>query len=359
MGPNSPVISVLMTVCNGGRYLLEAVESILRQSFGDFEFLIVDDGSSDSTPQILRDLRDPRIVTYKNDVNLGIPKSLNRILPLARGRYVTRMDCDDISVLNRFAVQVSYLEAHPEIGLLGSACLLIDSEGSKKGLMTGPSTDLEIRWKMLLTNPFVQSSVCLRRDVVEQEGIRYDERFAASQDYDLWTRMLVRTRGCNLPEPVVKYRVHGKGITGQKRDEQLRNHDLIAFQAIRRTLSDFCVTLEEISELRRFLVGTYPSEGELSVAPVILLERYAKLLAAFVARYSHEANIRDLRRTEANAIASRLRGQPLGLRWLKVAGKVLALEPALMGEAARRGIGGLLCRPGGPSGQNHPSGLFL
>jgi glycosyltransferase involved in cell wall biosynthesis len=336
MGSNSPVISVLMTVYNGDQYLLEAVESILQQSFGDFEFLIVDDGSSDDTAPILRTLRDSRIVAYQNGVNLGIPRSLNRILPLARGRYITRMDSDDVCMEHRFAAQVGFQEVHSEIGLVGSACLLIDSDGSEKGLLIKPATDVDIRWKMLLTNPFVQSSVMFRRNLIEREGFRYDERFAASQDYELWARILEKTRGHNLPEPLLRYRVHTKSITGEKREEQLRNHDLIAFQKIRRTLPDFRVTLEEISELRRFLVARCPGEGEVGADGVVLVGRYVKLLTAFVARYSEEAGIADLRRTEAVEIASLLKMQPFGLGWLNVAARLLSLEPKLIGELARR-----------------------
>ena len=342
---HTPVISVLMTVYNGGRYLLEAVESILGQSFGDFEFLILDDGSSDYTPQILRSLRDPRIVTYRNDLNLGIPKSLNRILSLARGRYVTRMDSDDISVANRFAGQVEFLNAHPEIGLSGSACVAIGPEGSEVGLRTKPTSDLAIRWHMLLDNPFVQSSVMFRHHLIDGEVGGYDEGFPASQDYDLWARILERTRAHNSPEPLIKYRIHDVGITGKRRHEQLRNHDVIVFRVTQRTLPEFHVTFEEMSELRRFLVARAPGEDEVRIDPVALVGRYASLLTAFVARYSKEPGIEGLRRTEALKIARLLMRHRAGFRWLTVAARLLALEPALIKDAARRGVGRVLSGP--------------
>jgi len=136
----SPIVSVLMSVYNSERHLRQSIQSVLDQSFADFEFVIVEDGSEDSSPRILSEFarQDARIVLIKNETNRGLAASLNRGLERAQGKYVARQDADDISLPNRLELQSAYLETHPEIGILGSACTIIDEEEKNLGVTRSP-----------------------------------------------------------------------------------------------------------------------------------------------------------------------------------------------------------------------------
>ena len=130
-GPSrlTPKLSVVMSVLNGEPYLREAVESILNQTFEDFEFIVLDDGSTDNTVQILESYDDPRMVRLYNPANLGLPKSFNRGLSVCRGEFIVRQDADDMSMPSRFMTQLHYLERHPDIGVLGTQMDVVDERG--------------------------------------------------------------------------------------------------------------------------------------------------------------------------------------------------------------------------------------
>ena len=273
-----------MSVYNDARYLPAAVESILGQTFRDFEFLIVDDGSTDRTRDYLGRLRDPRVHVMRNPMNLGLTRSLNRGIDAAAGSLVARMDADDVALPDRLARQVAFFQKHPDVGIAGSARLLIDERGDFVAHAPAVEDDLGIRWKCLLGNPFAHPTVMLRRDVLEQHGLRYDETFQTAQDYELWTRLLTITRAATLREPLLKYRLRD-GVSRLRKVEQLRNHDMIAHAAIGRLLPGFSIDLQGVSQLRgRFgghsvrNPGMDPSER--------WVEKYEALRAAFRARYA-------------------------------------------------------------------------
>ncbi|PYV85413.1 MAG: hypothetical protein DMG05_22715 [Acidobacteria bacterium] len=201
-----PKVTVLMTVYNGERHLREAIEGVLRQTFQDFEFLIINDGSSDSTREVTLSYRDPRIRLVNNEHNLGQTRSLNRGLELAKGQFIARQDADDISEPERLARQVAFLETHAEVALLGTWYKKIDAQGNPLGDRKLPCDCMDIRWSLLFFCPFVHSSVMLRKSaILEQIGF-YDETFAYAQDYELWSRIARRLAVANLGEFLVKYR---------------------------------------------------------------------------------------------------------------------------------------------------------
>ncbi len=125
----NPKVSVIMSVYNGDKYLREAIESILNQTFTDFEFIIVNDGSTDNSLEIIESYDDERIKTINNKKNIGLTKSLNKALKFAKGKYIARQDADDVSLPNRFEKQVEYLDSHPEVALVGTSVYLIDENG--------------------------------------------------------------------------------------------------------------------------------------------------------------------------------------------------------------------------------------
>jgi len=217
---NVPV-SVIMPVFNGERFLRQAIESILQQTHADFEFIIVDDGSTDATPSILASYRDGRIRILVNPANVGITPSLNAAIAASAGSYICRMDADDISSPERIEKQVAFLEAHPGVALVGSNTLLIDASGNARGTETYPQSPREISRMLFRHNPFAHGSVMMRKSVLDRCGA-YDARFLHNEDYDLWLRILAGHAAGNLPEPLLRRRVHGGNITVARETELVR-----------------------------------------------------------------------------------------------------------------------------------------
>ncbi len=216
--PDEPRITVLMPVHNGEPYLEASVRSILHQTYSDFEFLVIDDGSTDGTSRILRAYRDPRLRIVENGRNLGVVETLNRGLSISRGEYIARMDCDDESLPERLERQVSFLDAHPEIGVLGTAGELIDEVGKSLGVFRYPLDHEVICFSMHFFNPLAHPSVMIRRNVVLDAG-GYLSREACCwgglipEDYELWWRLSAVTRLANLPDRLFLLRKHGRNVT--------------------------------------------------------------------------------------------------------------------------------------------------
>lgn len=206
-----PLISVLMSVYNGERYLAEAVESILNQTFTDFEFIIINDGSTDGTAAILQTYDDPRIKLIEQS-NIGLTRSLNKGIALACGKYIARMDADDVSMPERFAQQVAFLEAHPEIGVLGTGGLVRDEINGIEWDYPVVKSDTEWRRDLIKGNQFIHTSVMIRKSLLEMVG-GYDESYTFAQDYDLWIRLAAHTQMANLPCQLVIHREHPRTVT--------------------------------------------------------------------------------------------------------------------------------------------------
>ena len=276
--PFSPSVTVLMSVHNEARYLPLAVDSILAQTFGDFEFLIVDDGSTDGSWEYFAGLTDPRVRLLRNPHNLGLSRSLNAGLDAARGRYVARMDGDDVAEPGRLAAQVAFLDAHPDMGIVGSGRTLIDEEGNVVAVAQAAGDDLAVRWKCLLGSPFAHPTVMLRRDVLERHGLRYRD-VKRAEDYDLWPRLLAHARGANLPEPLLQYRLRRRGEL--TRADQLANHDRIALSAIRLLVPGFAITPDEVTQLRGRFGGYSVREPGFDPAEPRWVRRHEELREAF------------------------------------------------------------------------------
>lgn len=210
---STPLISVLLAVHNGGPLLDEAIHSILSQTLGDFELLIIEDGSTDDSYQRAALFKDPRIRIIRNETNIGLTRSLNRGLAEARGEYIARQDADDISRPARFASQVQFLRENRDVALVGTSAVRINPKGMKIGTNDMPTTHEAIRWASLVDNPFLHTSVMFRRAVVQQEFRGYDEEFSVCQDYALWTRIAAKHRVANLPERLVLMREHPSSMT--------------------------------------------------------------------------------------------------------------------------------------------------
>lgn len=224
----NPEISVVLPVYNGEKYFKEAVESVLGQTFGDFELIIVNDGSTDRTEALVKPfLADRRVHYLKNEENLGLSKSFNKGIRAASAAYVARMDADDVALPDRFAKQLAFLESHPEIGIVGSAAILIDENGRTVGRATKALEPKALRWQSLFSTPLIHPTVFARTDILKENP--YDERLANSEDYELWSRLMFEkdARLANLAEPLLLYRVFPasftKSLSPQKRLNSIAN----------------------------------------------------------------------------------------------------------------------------------------
>ncbi len=220
-----PRVTVLMPAYNAARYVRAAVASILAQTYADFELLVLDDGSTDGSGDIVDEVADRRIRLVRNEANLGLTRSLNRGLGLARGELIARQDADDLSAPDRLTKQVEFLDAHPDVALVGSWYRKMDAAGALLGARHLPEDHALLRWALLFYCPFVHSAVVFRRHVVVDERSAYDERFVYAQDYDLWSRLARRHRVANIPAVLVDYRQGPATMTatlGVRSDEVLR-----------------------------------------------------------------------------------------------------------------------------------------
>jgi glycosyltransferase involved in cell wall biosynthesis len=240
-----------MAVYNGERFLDQAIDSILDQTFPDFEFVIVDDASTDSTWQFLQEYaeEDVRVALLRNQTNQGLAKSLNRGLEIARGEYIARMDADDISLPERLGAQVSFLDGHAQVGVVGSAIKMIDANGSYIKTIRHPKSHNFILWNLCFHTPFAHPSVMFRKDVVDCVG-GYDDELPVNQDRDLWQRLSSVTRFANLSEAHLLFRRHDGSITHQFGDVQAR-HSARAGQRMMSQILEHDVSYRICYNIRR------------------------------------------------------------------------------------------------------------
>lgn len=211
----SPSTTVLTTVFNGEEFLEAAVGSILSQNFGDFEFLIIDDCSSDRTPELLHVFseQDPRIKVIRNEENVGQTASLVKGIELASGDNIARLDADDIAMPGRLETQTRYLADNPDITVVGAACELIDETGSLTGEKRPAFCEAELIARFMFYNPVIHSSVMFRKIAIQRIG-GYNNEFTRAQDYDLWMRCLTSNlRITTYPEVLARQRMHSHRVT--------------------------------------------------------------------------------------------------------------------------------------------------
>lgn len=229
-----PLVSVLLATHDDARFLREAIASVLTQSLTDLELILVDDASTDETAQLLEGLEDPRLVVVRNQKQLGLAASLNRGLDRAVGRYVARLDADDIALPDRLERQVARIAGEPDLGVLGSAVVDLDGEGTRGRLHRLPRGGRALRWHALFSSPFFHPTVLIDRDLLDRHGLRYDTAFLESEDYDLWTRLFAFADGANLPEALVAKRVHAGQASLRRSDVQQSFQQQVALREIAR-----------------------------------------------------------------------------------------------------------------------------
>ena len=207
---NSVLVTVIMPVYNAENYLKESIDGVLSQTYSNFELVILNDGSSDNSHTIISSYTDPRIIYIKNNLNLKLIATLNLGLQKAKGKYIARIDADDIMLPNRISEQVLFLEENLDYGMVGS---YVQTFGDVEGSIYYPLDDAYIRYTSMFYNPFVHSAVMLRASVIATHLFDYDSTMLHVEDYALWIQIMRVSKVANLPEILVRYRVHASQIS--------------------------------------------------------------------------------------------------------------------------------------------------
>lgn len=230
----NPLVSVIMPVYNAERYLRLAIESILAQSFIDFEMILIDDGSTDDSAAIIKayQQKDKRIILLQHAQNTGIVSALNDGIGLAKGQFIARMDADDISQPERLKKQVEFLEQRPDVGVLGSWAEIIDENECRRGSVEIPTTHIQLTWEMCFRCPIIHPSVMVRREILLSVG-GYRTTHPHAEDYELWVRIAPLIKFANLPEYLLQLRKHTANISVKYMDIQLNNGVAISKMMIR------------------------------------------------------------------------------------------------------------------------------
>ena len=229
---NSPLVSILMPCYNNADYIGEAIESILCQSLQDFELIVLDDCSTDNSAEIISSFADKRIFYHHNEQNMGLANNLNIGIRMARGKYIARMDGDDISLPDRLKTQIDFLETHPDIALCSCGMEMF----GKDNMVWIRQADYEqVKITMLFYSPILHASSVWRRASFERHNLYYRQDAFPAEDYDLWARAVFHCKLVNIPQVLYKYRIHGEQVTKTDSRSSLREHQ-IRTEYLRRTL---------------------------------------------------------------------------------------------------------------------------
>lgn len=257
MKPYQPLISVIMPIYNAEEYLSEAIESIIHQTYPHFEFIIISDDSSEKTLAILDHYqnKDKRIHVYHQQ-RTDLVTSLNRGFHLSKGKYIARMDGDDISFPKRFEKQVAFMEEHPNVGICGT---WVQTIGQHKGLKYRfPCDDSTIRCHMLFDTAFAHPSVMIRQELVESNKLEYNPDFKHAEDYEFWVRCSMLTNLANLEQVLLYYRVDKGGISQSYSNEQIEQADRIRLALLEKLEID--PSVEEMNLHRAISLCKFKNE---------------------------------------------------------------------------------------------------
>lgn len=254
-----PMISVIMPIFNAEHFLKPAIQSILDQSFKDFELIMVDDGSRDRSFEIADNFRilDSRINLIRLINNQGVANASNIALQNAKGEYIARMDADDISLTERFSKQVEFMEIHSDVGVLGCGMQYMDESGKLLSVPPLFQGDLFIHWHFLFENPFFNPTVMIRKSILDQYNLQYNFSYVYGEDYELWSRLLPLTKGENLPDVLLHYRLHPDSTTHRYHNIDIKKEMIVnvAVCAVRAYLPGLHVAEQKIIELQRAIWG--------------------------------------------------------------------------------------------------------
>lgn len=290
------LISVVLPVYNCKEYINDSVQSILKQTYKNFELIIVDDGSDDGTLDILNNFKDKRIRLYKNKYNRGLIYSLNRALNKSKGQFIARMDADDICELNRFQKQINYLNKNIEISVVGSAITLIDNNNRVNQKYLYPHNDNLIKWSMFFSCSVCHPSVMIRSDVFKKINM-YSLKAKFAEDYDLWFRLIKKKyKFSNLQDSLLKLRKHKRNIS----IENFNAHFLMGARISHKIIQyNFKFAKKKDFKIIKciFSLGKY-QKGRSDVSIIYIF----KILKHFVIQNINNLSLRDLKMIKKSAL---------------------------------------------------------
>ena len=277
----TPKVSVILPTYNGSRFIAKSIESVLSQTFDDLELIIIDDGSTDRTAEVAEEFtrKDRRVIFVRNKENLGIQKTLNEGLRLAKGEYIARIDDDDQWVYKKkLTEQVALLDQNPDYVLVGTGVIVVDEERKELFRFSHPKDDDTIRNKMLFKSCFTHSTVMFRKDVVLGiGGYGEDEKVRHVEDYDLWLRLGTVGKLANLPEHGIKFMLREGAISAKYKSEQFRKNVRLVLK-YRKNYPRF-ITAFLFANLRAVLYSVYeyiPFKSVLKPVKKIIFMVYKK-----------------------------------------------------------------------------------
>ncbi|MEM0993255.1 MAG: glycosyltransferase [Bacteroidota bacterium] len=270
------LISVVLPVFNGAKYLRTAVESILNQSYSDFELLVLDDASTDDTIAIIESYEDKRIRLLKAEKNEGIVARLNEGIRQAKGKYIARMDADDISMPHRLERQIQFLQTHSMVALVGSNAYLIDEQNRQQRQATQlPLSSESIQVRLLFKTAFLHPSVMIRTEIVR--SFLYDVDFQFIEDYELWLRMKEHLLA-NIEEPLLYYRFHASNTHATKQQQIKAAYRVLA----KRTLENYQIPYtEESFHIHALLGETSRFRDNIHSLPIAAVSGYIDQMIAW------------------------------------------------------------------------------
>lgn len=247
-------ISVVMPAYNAEKYVGEAISSILNQTYKDFEFIIINDGSTDKTKEVIQAYNDSRIVYLENEHNLGIVTTLNKGLRYATGEYIARMDADDISVKDRLEKQVTYLDKNKSIGLLGTGICVFGEklQDQNRTFTTDPK---QLKAELIFNSCIAHPTVMIRKEILEKNDLCYNEEFAGAEDYCLWWEIAKVSSISTVSDILLHYRIHSSQITKEKGKQY--NDMMKKFLKIRFKDIGFFATKDEEDMFMLYCMGEY------------------------------------------------------------------------------------------------------
>ncbi len=287
---NSPLVTVLMPVYNGEKYLREAIDSILNQTFSNFEFLIINDGSTDNSENIILSYADSRIQYIKNEYNLKLIATLNNGIELAKGKYIVRMDADDVSIPSRIEKQVAFMERNEDVGICGSWFTAFGDV--QESVFKYKELHDEIVFKMFYQCHFCHPSLIIRKIVFEDIEIPFNRKFIHAEDYELYFRLSTKCKFHNLQDSLVKYRIHSSSVSRQNQMIQLEHslqirkmffslvgiecsqEELIAFEALNH--QDYKAVSISSENVQVFLESMLKGNHQKKVFDISFLEKELK-----------------------------------------------------------------------------------
>ncbi|WP_411817090.1 glycosyltransferase family 2 protein [Hyphococcus sp. DH-69] len=290
----NPTVSVVMPAFNAEQYFYSAAASILNQEFTDFEFIIIDDHSTDQTETILRELAetDDRIKIYRNPKNIGVAASLNFGITTARGQYIARMDADDISLPQRFSKQVAFLDENPDFVFVGTGYQIIDAKGRVTRADVEATESWECEWMSLFRMPIIHPSMMIRRSTLADIQKPYQSQYDGAEDYDLVQRLLAQGKGKAIDDICFQYRMHEQSVSTTQASRQ---RDIARNLCARALINqDFTLSEAEIALIANCL---YNGPDRQAHDLVIVLDALRKIEGEFAQRY--HLNAREENRIRA------------------------------------------------------------